>query len=355
MKQLEKNYKRIVIKIGGSLFGYPQAIEEIIGEISELAQQKSEVVVVSSGAIACGMSILGFKERPRELSLLQATAALGQNELMNIYRRGLTKKGFNCGQVLLTWEDFNIRQRYLNAKNTIMRLIKLGIVPIINENDTVSVDEIKFGDNDKLCALVSNLIEADLLIILSDVDGLLSQDKKELIRVVDEITPNIQKLACPTDKKSCVGGMITKLEAAKMVVDSGLPCVIANGLRKGIIFSILNSPQDSGTLFLPQKYRLKAKKRWIAFGTRPKGKIYVDKGAKEALIKNYKSLLSVGIVEVEGDFNKGDTVSVVDDKGNEFGRGKVNYSTEELRKVKGKKSKKEVIHRDNLVIIWERR
>lgn len=350
MKRLEKNYKRIVIKIGGSLFASSEAIENIIEQISDLVSRKFEVVVVSSGAIACGMSILGLKARPSKLSYLQATAALGQNELMNIYRRGLSKKGLNCGQVLLTWEDFNLRQRYLNAKNTIMTLIKLGIMPIINENDTVSVDEIKFGDNDRLSALVSNLIEADLLIMLSDVDGLLSKDKKEVIRIVEEITPNIQRLAHPTEKEASVGGMITKLEAAKMVVESGLPCVIANGLRKDIIFSVLKSPENSGTLFLPKKERMVAKKRWIAFGTKTKGKVFVDQGAKDALIKNYKSLLSVGVIDVEGDFNIGDTVGIADDKGNEFARGKINYSADELRKIKGQRAKKEVIHRDNLAI-----
>lgn len=355
MKQLGKSYKRLVIKIGGSLFLYPEAIENIIEQIADLVRQKLEMVVVSSGAIACGMSILGLKDRPKELSNLQATAALGQNELMNIYRRGLAKKDLNCGQVLLTWEDFNQRKRYLNAKNTITSLIKMGVVPIINENDTVSVDEIKFGDNDRLSALVSNLIEADLLIILSDIDGLLSKDKKEIIRIVDEISSDIHSLACSTDKKSCVGGMITKLEAAQMVVDSGLPCVIANGLRKDIILSVLKSPENSGTLFLPKRKRLVAKKRWIAFGTKVKGKIYVDKGAKEALIKNNRSLLSVGVIDLEGDFNTGDTVLVADDRNVEFARGKVNYSADELRKIKGQRARREVIHKDNLVIVWESR
>jgi glutamate 5-kinase len=297
------------------------------------------------------MSILGLEARPKELSYLQAAAALGQNELMNIYRQGLSKKGLKCGQVLLTWEDFEDRRRYLNAKNTVLRLLKLGVVPVINENDTVCVEEIKFGDNDKLSALVANLIEANLLIILTDVDGLLSKDKKEVIRVVEEITAGIRAVACPTDKKSCVGGMITKLEAAKMAVGAGLPCIIANGLTKDILLSVLESPETAGTLFIPKSGRLVAKKRWIAFGTKAKGRIYVDRGAKEALVKNNKSLLSVGILDCSGEFAVGDTVEVTDEKGAEFARGKVSYSSAELRKIKGKRSKKEVIHRDDLVIV----
>ena len=353
MKQSERNYKRIVIKIGASLFVSAEAIDNIIEQICLLIQQKKEVVVVSSGAIAHGMSVLGLKNRPRELSLLQAAAAIGQNELMNIYSRGLGGKGLKCGQVLLTWEDLQDRRRYLNAKNTILQLIKLGVAPVINENDTVSVDEIKFGDNDKLSALVANLIQADLLIMLSDIEGLLSKEK-EVIRIVNEITPEIKKLACGTDKESSVGGMITKLEAASMVTGSGLSCVIANGLVRDKIISVLNSPEEAGTFF-PKKEHLVAKKRWIAFGTKAAGKIRVDKGAKEALVKNNKSLLSPGVVEVSGDFEKGDTVAVVDEKGLEFARGKVNYSVEELRKIKGQRAKKEVIHRDNLVIICKSR
>jgi glutamate 5-kinase len=355
LKQSEGNYRRIVIKVGGSLFVNSAAIENIISQIAGLVRDKIETIVVSSGAIACGMAVLKLEKRPKNVSTLQAVAALGQNELMNIYRRGLGRHNLNCGQVLLTWEDFDSRERYLNARNTILRLIGFGVVPVINENDTVSIDEIKFGDNDKLSAMVSHLAEADLLIILTDVDGLLSKDRKEVIRVVGEITPRIQSLACPTDKQRCVGGMNSKLEAARMVMDSGLPCVIANGLKKDVIFSVLKSPQESGTLFLPKKNRLVAKKRWIAFGTKAVGKILVDKGARQALVENNKSLLCPGIKQVEGDFAAGDTVLVVDEDNVEFARGKVEYNAGELIKIMGQRLKKEVIHRDNLVIICRSR
>ena len=354
MKQLEKDYKRIVIKIGSSLLfssNYKldyKFFNGVATQIASLVNRGKEIAVVSSGAIASGICKLDLKERPKELYLLQAAAAIGQNELMNKYRKFFKTK-LHIAQILLTWDDFDNRQRYLNAKNTILKLIELGTIPIINENDTVSTEEIKFGDNDRLSALVASLISADLLIILSDVEGLLDKDKK-LIRVVDEITPQIKALAYPTEKKTCVGGMITKLEAAKIAVDSGIPCVIANGRKKDIIFSAIKNPSDSGTLFVPKKGYLAARERWIAFSAKPKGKIVVDEGAKNALM-NKKSLLSVGIVAMQGNFDTGDIVSVQDMQGNEFARGKICVSSKQLDKIKGKHYHKEVIHCDNIVIL----
>lgn len=210
MKQSAGNFKRIVIKIGSSLLYSDKIglnlslVNEISGQICDLIKEGKEIVLVSSGAIALGMSVLKLESRPKELAYLQGVAAIGQPELMDIYRSFFKERQINCAQILLTWEDFDDRKRYLNAKNTLLVLLKLNSIPVINENDTVSTDEIKFGDNDRLSALVSVLISADLLIILSDVDGLL--DKKTVIKLVDEISPKIQKLACPTDKKSCVGG-----------------------------------------------------------------------------------------------------------------------------------------------------
>jgi glutamate 5-kinase len=294
------------------------------------------------------MSILKLELRPKELSSLQAAAAIGQHELMQVYRSFFQKKLLNCAQLLLTWEDFNDRKRYLNAKNTLQKLLRLKSVPIINENDTVSTDEIKFGDNDKLSALVSTLISADILIILSDVDGLLDKNKT-VINIVDEITAGIKEAAYPTNKKICVGGMITKIEAAKIATGAGIPCVIANGRRKDIILSVLNEPTKFATLFLPKK-GLNAKKRWIAFGAKTKGKIVVDEGAKCALL-NKKSLLSVGVIGIIGDFLSHDTVSVVDNKKCEFARGKSGLSSKQLEKVMGSRFDKEVIHRDDIVIL----
>lgn len=353
MKLLEKDYKRIVVKIGSSLFFsannefHHVNLFRITKQIGDLLKNDKEVVIVSSGAIAFGMHLLHLKERPRDLFYLQAIAAMGQNKLMNTYSKLFSNK-FRCAQILLTWEDFNDRKRYLNAKNTLFALLKYGTVPVVNENDTVSTDEIKFGDNDRLSALVSSLIGSDLLIILSDVDGLLDRDKR-VIPVVGEITTQIKELACPTNKKTCVGGMLTKIEAAKIAMDSGIPCVIANGRRQGIILSVINEPEKYGTLFFPKK-GLAARKRWIAFGTKPKGRILVDDGARRA-ISNKKSLLSVGVIGLEGNFELGDIVSVADKQDDEFARGKVGLSSEQLDKVKGSRYGKEAIHRDNIVIL----
>ncbi|MBM3249821.1 MAG: glutamate 5-kinase [Candidatus Omnitrophica bacterium] len=355
MKLLPKNYKRIVVKVGSSLMSAEKGrldtalIREITHQVAGLVKEGREVVLVSSGAIAMGMSILNLESRPKELSQLQAAAAIGQHELMDLYRRFFKDENLTCAQVLLTWEDFDNRKRYLNAKNTLSTLLKLKSVPVINENDTVSTDEIRFGDNDRLSALVATLANADLLVILSDVDGLLDRDKT-VVRVVEKITLQIKALACPTKGRTCVGGMVTKIEAAGIATNSGIPCVIANGRRRDIITSCAKEAQVCGTLFLPKDIYLAARKRWIAFGTKTKGKITVDQGAKRALLDN-KSLLSVGVTAVSGSFASGSTVSVIDQEKNEFARGKVSLSSEQLEKVKGERTEKEVIHRDNIVIL----
>jgi glutamate 5-kinase len=373
LKPLAKDYKRIVIKVGSSLFYAADntldfaVFDNVVRQVIHLVKANKEVIIVSSGAIALGMDLLGLRERPKKLNDLQAVAAIGQNKLMNRYQRVFGSSGCFGAQILLTWEDFYDRKRYLNAKNTLLALLeyrKYRIqrpIPIINENDTVSTEEIKFGDNDRLSALVATLINADLLIILSDVDGLLDKNKK-VIRIVDEITPQIKTLAYPTNKKTCVGGMITKIEAAKIAVDSGIPCVIANGRRKNIILSAMENPSNSGTLFIPKEVTLAARERWIAFGTKPKGKITVDEGAKEALIRRGRSLLSAGVLSLKGEFRYGDMISIIDPEGKEFARGITNYSSTELEKIKGLKSDKieqalgykyydEVVHRDNMVIL----
>ncbi len=357
MKQPQKDYKRIVIKIGSSLFCEGSELKmprlfDIISSISEFVRtEKKEVIVVSSGAIALGMNLMKLKNRPKDVSTLQALAAVGQNLLMENYSSALKKLGMNCAQLLLTWDDFDNRKRYLNAKNTLAKLLKLGVIPIINENDTISTDEIRFGDNDRLSALVAALINADLLIILSDVDGLLDKDGN-VVRVVAEINAQVRSLACSTQKKSCVGGMITKLEAAKMASDSGIPCVLAKGTKSRIIFDIVRNPEAGGnwTLFASGKSYLAARERWIAFGTKPKGRIIVDDGAQKALV-NKKSLLSVGVLGAEGYFESKDVVSIIDCQRHEIARGKTNISSKELEKVKGIRSNKEVVHCDNIVIL----
>jgi glutamate 5-kinase len=355
LKQSQKEYKRIVVKIGSSLFASggtaidKEVFDSTVAQVAGLMKAGKEVVIVSSGAIAMGMFILGWTSRPTEIFDLQAAAAIGQNELMNAYRSFFGKyKGHNAAQVLLTWDDFNDRRRYLNAKNTLLALLKYKSIPIVNENDTVSTDEIRFGDNDQLSARVASLISADILIILSDVDGLLDKDKN-VVRVVEEITPQVKALACPTNKKTCVGGMITKIEAAKIAVDSGIPCVIANGRQKEVISSVIGSPLKYGTTFLP-KGKLAARERWIAFGVKPKGTITIDDGAKAALLNN-KSLLTVGIVGCAGSFSKGDIVSIVGRDGTAFARGKVEISSTQLEKTKGVRFSKEAVHCDNIVIV----
>ncbi len=353
MKQLQGNYKRIVIKIGSSLLfangkNLDTAIlQDICSQALRLSKDGKEVVIVSSGAIAFGMHLLGFKERPKDLNYLQSTSAVGQNELMDTYQRFFKDK-LRIAQILLTWEDFNDRRRYLNAKNTILTLLKLKCIPIINENDTVSTDEIKFGDNDRLSALVASLISADLLLILSDVDGLLDKTNK-VVRVVDEITPQIKGLACSTKRMTSVGGMVTKIEAAKIAVDSGASCIIANGRKKEIISSVLNESGKEGTLFVSKK-GLSLRRQWIAFGAKPKGSIIVDDGARQALI-NKKSLLSVGILGCAGAFDSGDIVSLKDRLNYEFARGRVGLAAAEIDKVKGRRFEKEIIHCDNIVVL----
>ncbi len=355
LKQSTKNYKRIVIKIGSSLLCGPDGsldtlrVGEVSAQIAALLKEGRQIIIVSSGAIALGMSVLHLESRPKELAYLQAAAAIGQHELMNVYRECFKAKNLTCAQILLTWEDFDDRTRFLNAKQTLLALLKLGVVPVINENDTVSTDEIKFGDNDKLSALVSILTGAHLLLILSDVDGLLDR-RKNVVRLVEKITPEVRSLACPTKKKACVGGMVTKIDAARIAVDSGIPCVIANGRRSGSILSVASDPYGTGTLFAPTGIYLQDRKRWIAFGVKPKGVITVDPGAKNALVDK-KSLLAVGIKSVGGHFSSGDIVSLQDETGNEFARGKIKLSSSDLEKVKGGKAHREIIHRNDIVIL----
>ncbi|MCG8431464.1 MAG: glutamate 5-kinase [Candidatus Omnitrophica bacterium] len=358
MKHSGGKYKRVVVKIGSSLL-CPQGavldrdlLKELADQIAQLNGAGGEVVVVSSGAIALGMDILGCAERPREVAFLQAAAALGQHELMDAWRRAFADKGVLCAQLLLTWDDFDERHRYLNAKHTLQKLLTFKSVPIINENDTVSTEEIKFGDNDKLSALVATMISADMLLILSDVDGLLEKDGVSVIPVVEAIDERVRSLVCPTAKKTCVGGMGAKLDSAKIAVDSGIPCVIANGRARGVIVESCAQPGATGTFFMPAVRSLKARKRWMAFGVKPKGVITVDSGARKALLSK-KSLLAVGVTSADGAFEAGDIVRLCDSGGREFARGRVRFSRIEIDTLKGRKVQKEVVHRNDLVISGE--
>ncbi len=369
-KEIIKKTRRIVIKIGSAVLageGYDGVDESVFSRLAKdvlSIKDKREIVVVSSGAIAIGMKRLGLKEKVKSIPEKQAVAAIGQGSLMALYEKVFSPLKIRVAQVLLTHDDLSDRHRFLNAKNTLQTLLEYNAIPIINENDTVAVDEIKFGDNDNLSALVTNLVEADLLVILTDINGLYNKDPKinkdaELIPVVDDIDRFISA-AGRTSGIYGTGGMQTKLDAAKKAAHFGVPTIVANGRERNILKKIF-SGEDIGTLFLPMEERLTSRKHWLAFSTRPAGSLILDDGAKNALLKKGKSLLSSGITGIEGNFVSGDAVSCVSPNGKEIARGIVNYSSEEIKRIKGLKTTEiekvlgykyfdEVIHRDNLVI-----
>lgn len=362
---------RLIVKIGSNIVagkdGLDEArIEALAGDMSSLCEAGHEVAVVSSGAVAAGLKKLGLSEKPKEIRLKQAAAAIGQSSLMWAYERAFGKKGKKVAQVLLTFEDISDRKRYVNSRNTLLTLLSYGVIPVINENDTVATDEIKFGDNDRLAALVAALLSADRLVILSDVDGLYSEDprrnpKAGLIGTVREFTPSIKEAAGGEGSAVGTGGMYSKLLAAEKAVSMGIPVNIINGRKRGLLLPLI-SGEKIGTEFLPHEERLSAKKGWIAFGIRPKGAVVVDAGARRALVELGKSLLPSGVVATEGSFETGDAVFCVDAAGSRVAKGLINYSSDEIEKIKGRKSSEiekilgykysdEVMHRDNLVIL----
>lgn len=323
-------------------------------------------MLVSSGAIAAGIKELNLPEVPKNIPQKQAAAAIGQSHLIWVYEKFFGQRNQKVAQILLTHDDLSNRRRYLNARNTLFTLLRYRVVPIINENDTVAIEEIQFGDNDTLSALVTNMVEADLLLILSDVDGFYTADPRRdrqasLLSQVDKITPAIEAIAQPSLSLTGRGGMISKIQAAKKAGASGAMTIIANGKHPEIIKRVL-AGEEVGTLFLPQKSRLTSRKHWIAYTLKPKGDIVVDDGARDALIRNGKSLLPKGILGIKGKFGPGDAVTCIDAKGQGLARGIVNYSSEELKAIKGcytteiekilgYKFYDEVIHRDNLVLL----
>lgn len=359
--------KRLVVKVGTSvLTDSPQAqverhcIESVASQIAALRREKKEVVVVTSGAIGVGMGILNLERRPTDLARLQAAAATGQGRLMQWYADHFEKEGFHVAQILLTRDDLENRKRYLNAKATLLTLLKAGVVPIINENDTVSVEEIRYGDNDILSAHVAALVDADLLVILSDVDQF--RGPTGLQTVVTQVTPEMEKAARGTTRAISTGGMRTKLEAAKIALAGGIPMILGNGRKKDLLTKMMLEGEFFGTWFLPKKgFGLKGRQRWLGLTARPKGIVRVDDGAQRALVEQRRSLLASGITAVEGSFKRGDLVSVCDIARREFARGIVGYSHVELEKIRGLKSETasaklgrkadEVIHRDKLVIL----
>ncbi|MBE6112604.1 MAG: glutamate 5-kinase [Peptococcaceae bacterium] len=369
---LVANAQKIVVKVGTSTLTHKngklnlEQIEKLVRQLSDLRNQGKDVVLVSSGAIGAGMGKLNLEERPKTIPEKQAVAAVGQGILLHIYEKIFSEYGQATAQLLLTKADLEHRQRFLNGRNTLLTLLRLGVIPIVNENDTVAFEEIKFGDNDTLAALVGTLIDADLVILLTDIDGFYDGDPRKnkqakRISVVEVIDEQIESLAGSVGSKFGSGGMATKITAASIAVNAGIPLMIAHGAEDHIIRRLTNG-EDAGTLFLPIEIKPHLRKKWIAFGSHVDGRIVVDDGAREALIHKGKSLLPSGIVAVEGSFSAGDVVGIIDANGKEFARGITNYGTQELNRIKGQKSKDicpilgykdfdEVIHRDNLSLI----
>lgn len=370
--QILSQAKRLVVKIGSSLLASresglrPDRIERVSHELTMLKQAGCEVVVVSSGAIVSGIKALGLTTHPKNLPMKQAAAAVGQSRLMWAYEKCFERLGQTVAQVLLTHQELADRRLFLNARHTLAALIDLGVIPIINENDTISVDEIRLGDNDALAGQVAHLVDADLLVILSDVDGLFTEDPRvdpsaTLIPLVTEITPDIERRAGFPRSFEGTGGMATKVAAAKKAAEYGVATLIVNGESPGLLPAI-RSGTSAGTLFLPRERRLASRKHWIAFTLRAKGQVTLDPGAVDALSRRGKSLLPSGILSVAGEFEPGDAVSCTDQEGKEFAKGLTNFSSGTLRRIKGMKSSEvsqtigqqeyeEVIHRDNLVLL----
>ena len=356
-KDLLKKIGRVVVKMGTGVLTDAQKqpdiaqMEQLVGQIAAQHKTGKEIVLVTSGAVGAGMGALGFKKRPSEVSELQACAAVGQSRLMAIYDRLFAKHNLPVAQVLLTHDDLEHHERHLNARNTLITLLQRRVIPIINENDAVSFTELKFGDNDRLSALVATLMPADLLVILTTVDGFIAEFGKpqaRIIHTIEKVDTMVERGAGGTASDTAVGGMSSKVEAAKIVIRSGIPLIIGSGRKKGTLEKILSGELE-GTLFIPRGQKLRGRQRWIAFFHHPKGALIVDDGAKKALRDGGKSLLPPGIVRWEGEFNIGDIVRICDLDGMEFARGIVDFSAGEIPTKKT--SRTEVIHRDNMVIL----
>src|SRR5215831_4886895 len=354
MRERVRDARRVVVKLGSNLFFNDAgaiALGRIFSFIEDIAAARvagRQIIVVSSGAVALGADSLKIKSSNASLAQKQALAAIGQSRLMNLYEQGFAKYGLTAAQVLLTEEDFSSRQRYLNLRHTLMTLLDMAVIPVINENDTVSTSELEisdrtrsFGDNDKLSALVMSKLEATLLVLLSDVDGLFTDNphenaQAELIRQVEDITPEIEALA---GRKSARGrgGMATKLQAARIAMNSGGLAIIGNGLKPNILSRVL-AGEEEGTLFLGKVGSLSEKRRWIAFASSVSGRIHINEGALDAITKRNASLLYAGVTRIENAFENGDVVSIVGPNGDEVARGIVNYSSADASKLIGKHS-----------------
>jgi glutamate 5-kinase len=369
-KALFDRVKRTVIKVGTGVLTHDQdlsmkVISRLAREISWLMDQGREVILVSSGAIGSGMKRMGLVQRPTDIPRKQAAAAVGQPRLMLAYEKAFGRHNKKVAQVLLTRDDLCHRKRHLNARNTLNVLLDWKILPIINENDTVVVEELKFGDNDNLSAMITHLMDAQILINLTDIDGLYDQDphvhkEAKLVPLVSRIDRAMERAACDIPGALGTGGMCSKVQTARKVTTSGIPMVIASGLKPNVLKSLFQG-RDVGTLFLPTRQKMTSRKCWIAFTLKEKGAIKVDAGAARAICKQGKSLLPIGIIDVKGDFLEGDMVCCLDPDGVPFARGLVNYKASDIKKVMGLKTSQvekrlghkhydEVVHRDNLVM-----
>ena len=373
-RQLLGRVRRVVLKVGSSILSSGDGIRrervaEMVEEIAALHDRGLEVMVVSSGAVAAGVARLGMKERPKTVPQRQAAAAVGQIHLMALYEELFARRGIAVAQILLTHDDLANRRRYLNARLTLETLFDSKVLPVANENDTVVTAELTtFGDNDNLSALIAGLVEADLLVLLSDVPGLYTKNPSlhpdaELVPLVDESSRSGAGIRMEGSSSSVgTGGMGSKFSAALKASAAGIPTIIADGRRSGVLPGIFDLGQSVGTLFLPRGDRLARRKHWIAYTLKPTGSLVVDHGAAEALAGKGRSLLPSGVRAVEGRFDGGACVRCVDPDGREFARGLVSYSAAELEKIKGEHSSKieallgykrtdEVIHRNDLVLL----
>ena len=351
--------RRLVVKIGTTSLTGPDGepdrrrMRKVTDQLAQLAQDGVHCVIVSSGAIAAGMYELGLNRRPTDMPGLQAAAAVGQRRLMDLYASLMRSKGIVVGQILLTQDDMIQRRHYLNARHTIDRLFELGCVPIVNENDTVATQEIRYGDNDRLAALVANLVGADLLVMLSDVDGVFTgtpgKAGSQLVEVVEEITPALLKYASGSSTLGS-GGMASKLEAARMATFSGVPSIIASAQRRDVLIDAV-AGRSVGTYFKARPSKVQARKLWIAWAQQSRGRIVIDDGAALALTKGKKSLLAAGVKMVEGNFKAGDAVEVVTVGDEVVAKGLVGFDSAILAEIAGTKGNREVIHRDQMVLM----
>jgi glutamate 5-kinase len=369
--QILRHARRVVVKVGSSVLSTPEGIQQasvtrLVQDLATLRHNGKEVILVTSGAVASGMSRLGLKTRPKTIPGKQAAAAVGQIALMALYERYFSQHDVRVAQILLTHDDFANRRRYLNAKHTMLTLLDAKVLPIVNENDTVAVEEIQFGDNDNLSALVAVLVEADLLVILSDVAGLYNKDPRihvdaQLVSLVEKLDNTVFAQAGGAGALGR-GGMISKLQAAQKAAVSGIPTIVADGREKNTLTTVFDLTKETGTLFLPEADRLTSRKHWIAYTLKPAGELIVDAGACTAIRERGRSLLSPGVREVRGTFGEGECVTCFDDHGHAFARGLVNYSSDALARIKGTKTSQieqilgykvsdEVIHRDDLALL----